>query len=135
MNVPSPDGRPWGLIKASSNRILATSFLTAGKIVVPRGDQTFGLTHIVERHKDHINNRFGSLSIEDYLLDILRSYNEIYFQASNGRYILIRDKSLISCAVVERVFTIDSSVEYALLTAYPLRKMPDVRKKGWMQFW
>ena len=67
------------------------------------------------------------MSVEDYLQSVLGHYQEIYLQP-DGSLVLLRTNGTRKCAVVAPV-VVDGILSYKLITAYPLPRKPDYRKR------
>ena len=126
--VECTDGSAWGRIPDCLAPYPDTGAVSAGEIVVPRGNIAEGFVHIIHKHEKKIAEFHPGVPIEAYLQNVLRHFQRIYRQR-DGSLWLFRTNGMTKCAVVAPV-ELNGSLVYKLVTAYPIPKEPDFARRG-----
>jgi hypothetical protein len=125
--VDSPDGLLWGAIPDCLAPYPRTDLIPAGPIIVPRGNIAEGYDHIVKKHGRKIAD-VANGTIDAYLCDVLRRYQKVFLQPDGSLWVF-RSNGITKCAVVSPIH-IGGKTLYKLITAYPIARLPDLRKRG-----
>lgn len=88
--------------------------IPSGKVYLLKGDNKFGLTHIVNEHEHEIKKKYGVFS-KEFVKTIGDNFTEIR-QGKNGRLILVAYGKGIELAVIE---LLRKDKIYSINTAFP----------------
>ena len=134
--IPAPDGSlDYGEITAEQASVMRRQ---AGKIRLERGDSSYGLVHIEERHGKQIRD-IGFTSIEAFVKDAVGSFSEIWKAGETRQLAAIVSSPKGRVIFIELQPAKDESGDYyTIKSAFPVGKgyvEGKQKNEGWRLLW
>jgi len=131
--IPAPDG---GLDYGEITPAMAKEMRRqAGKIRLQRGDATFGLQHIEERHGKEIREA-GFNSIEEFVSGAVSDIESVWRPAATSQLVVIQATERGKVVFIQLQSGRDESGDfYSVRTAFPSSRSYAEKRKEWKKLW
>jgi len=107
----------------------------AGKIRLQRGDESFGLQHIEQRHGKEIREA-GFASVEEFVSGAVSDIEAIWKPAATSQLVVIQSTERGKVVFIQLQAGRDEAGDfYTVKTAFPSSRSYAEKRKGWKELW